>query len=266
MEKLPERSSTAVTLLSKQNKVNVVAVKISRESKYILTVGFETNYPDAFYNNTLNLSVDFGHVFFYVTRREALSSFDIVDTFFSFGPAGYGENGKIINEYNSKRPGDTAFLIKEVSQMFRLRISKEQGEKIKAKTSQFTYAVDTQQIFYNASTNDTCAETARDILSSCGVPTPDGHSAVIGTGNLLADIITYNLAMVNPYMWFKNFCALYGSPIFYYGDSSPVKAQNGERGNEDGYKIDISKFWLLVPNQFDPLPELDKQKIHGDVR
>lgn len=245
MEKLPERSSTATTRLSKQNEVNVVKVTISRECKYILTIGFETNHPEAFYNETLNLSVDFGHVFFYITKREPLSSFDIVDTFFSFGPLGYGESGKITNEYNGERPGDTTYLIKEVSQMFRLRISKKQAEKIKAKSAQFTHEVDTKKVFYNASTNDTCAETARDILSSSGVPTPDGHGAVVGTGNLLADMITYNLSMVNPYMWFKNFCVLYGSPIFYYGVSGP---------------------WLLVPDQFDPLPETDIQKIHGDVR
>ncbi|MEQ1137017.1 hypothetical protein [Acinetobacter seifertii] len=59
-------------------------------NKYIVTIGFEVNYPDAFVERdngwvsksnerTQLLDIDYGHAFFYVTKN------DIVEVFFSFG-------------------------------------------------------------------------------------------------------------------------------------------------------------------------------------
>ncbi|MDA3134859.1 hypothetical protein EGT71_08545 [Atlantibacter subterranea] len=266
MKELPPRHSTATTKLSKNGGINTVTVQISKEDKYILIVGFEVNHPEAFQNSVLNLSKDFGHAFFYVTRRSAVSGYDIVDTFFSFGPAGIGQGGKVTTAYNGTRPGDTQYLIKEKVKMFRLRISKAQAEKIKENANQFTTDVNNRKIFYNTSLNDTCAETAKDILSSSGVSTPDGHGTVIGTGNIFIDLTIYNLALVNPYMWFKNFQTHYGRAITWYGETGHVKALPDELRDEEGYKIEIIKPWILVPEQFDPLPKDDLNKIHGDVR
>lgn len=64
MKTLSPRHSSGKAKPSKNGEVNTVTVQISREDKYILTVGFEVNYPEAFHNNVLNLSVDFGHAFF----------------------------------------------------------------------------------------------------------------------------------------------------------------------------------------------------------
>ncbi len=266
MKKLPLRYSSAKTKPSERGETNTVTVKISKEVKYILTVGFEVNYPAAFYNNILNLSVDFGHAFFYVTKRPVLFDNDIVDTFFSFGPAALGEGGKITDEYNGERQGNTKYAISEKTKMFRLRISQAQAEKIKTNSNKFSNKVDSKKILYDTSLNNTCAETERDILSASHVLTPDGHGSVIGTGNIAIDIATYNLAFVNPYMWFKNFYTAYGSPVTWYGQPGPTVAQKGEEKDEQGYKIEIEEPWILLPDQFDPLPENDREIIHGDIR
>jgi hypothetical protein len=266
MKTLSPRHSSGKAKPSKNGEVNTVTVQISREDKYILTVGFEVNYPEAFHNNVLNLSVDFGHAFFYVTRRPTLSDYDIVDTFFSFGPAELGESGKITDEYNGERPGNTKYEITEKTKMFRLRISKEQAEKIKMNSTEFTKKVDNKTIFYDTSLNNTCAETARDILSTSRVSTPDGHGSVIGTGNNVVDIAAYSLALVNPYMWFKNFQATWGDPISWYEKTGKIKAQQGEEKDEDGYRIKLYKSWVLSPGDSDLLPEDKRQVIHDDIR
>ncbi|HCM1915656.1 TPA: hypothetical protein N3A33_001545 [Salmonella enterica subsp. salamae serovar 28:r:e,n,z15] len=266
MKKLPPRHSTGQTTLSDNGEINTVTVQISRGEKYIVTVGFEVNYPEAFHNNILNLSVDYGHAFFYVTRRPALSKVDIVDTFFSFGPLKLGEGGKITDEYNGKRPGNTHYEIEEKTKLFRLRISKKQAENIKTNSTEFAKNIDSEEIFYDASLNDTCAETARDILSASNVLTPDGHGAVIGSGNIFIDMATYNMEMVNPYMWFKNFQSAYGDPILWYGKEGETEAQPGEEKDENGYRIKLSKSWMLSPSDTEPLPEDKRQIIHDDIR
>ncbi|MBA3112350.1 hypothetical protein CBX57_013365 [Salmonella enterica] len=266
MKQLSLKHSTGQTKPTNNGEDNIVTVKISREGKYILTVGFEVNYPEAFHNDVLNLSIDYGHAFFYVTRRPTVSKVDIVDTFFSFGPLKLGEGGKITDEYNGKRPGNTHYEIEEKTKLFRLRISKEQAEKIKMNSAKFAKNIDSEEIFYDASLNDTCAETARDILSASNVLTPDGHGAVIGSGNIFIDMATYNMEMVNPYMWFKNFQSAYGDPILCYGKEGETEAQPGEEKDENGYRIKLSKSWMLSPGDTEPLPEDKRQIIHDDIR
>ncbi|EAA9515291.1 hypothetical protein DPD11_12515 [Salmonella enterica subsp. salamae] len=266
VKQLSLKHSTGQTKPSNNGEDNIVTVKISREGKYILTVGFEVNYPEAFHNDVLNLSIDYGHAFFYVTRRPTVSKVDIVDTFFSFGPLKLGEGGKITDEYNGKRPGNTHYAIEEKTKLFRLRISKEQAEKIKMNSAKFAKNIDSEEIFYDASLNDTCAETARDILSASNVLTPDGHGAVIGSGNIFIDMATYNMEMVNPYMWFKNFQSAYGDPILCYGEEGKIEAQPGEEKDENGYKIKLSKSWVLSTGDTDLLAESERQIIHDDIR
>ncbi|MDE9618603.1 hypothetical protein [Citrobacter portucalensis] len=255
MNTLPPRHSTGKAKLSKNGETNTVTVQISREDKYILTVGFEVNYPEAFHNDVLNLSIDYGHAFFYVSRCPNLSDKEIIDTFFSFGPLTLGENGKITDEYNGKRPANTRYAITEKTKLFRLRISKEQAQKINKNSNAFTEKVTNGEIYYDTSLNDTCAETARDILSASQIPTPDGHGAIIGTGNIITDIVSYSLAMVNPYMWFKNFQSAYGDAIPWYGEK-----------DEEGDNIKLSEPWVLSPGKLNPLPENKRKIIHNDIR
>ncbi|OOX78466.1 hypothetical protein [Snodgrassella alvi] len=47
-----------------QGGVNVQPVNITRPPKYIVTIGFEVNYPNAFVNGVQDLSVDYSHAFF----------------------------------------------------------------------------------------------------------------------------------------------------------------------------------------------------------
>lgn len=266
MKTLPTQYSKGKTKPSQNGKINTVTIQISREEKYILAIGFEVNYPDAFHNNILNLSVDYGHAFFYVIKRPAISENDIVETFFSFGPLKLGESGKITDEYNGERPGNTQYAITEKTKIFRLRISNIQAEKIKENSAEFTTKVESGTVFYDTSLNNTCAETARDILSSSFVNTPDGHGQIIGTGNIAADMVGYSFPMVNPYMWFRNFHSRYGEPILCYGKAGKEKAEPGEEKDEEGYRIKLSQSWILSPGDTDLLSESQRQIIHDDIR
>lgn len=222
-----------------QRGVNVLPVNITRPPKYVVTVGFEVNYPNAFVNGVQDLSVDYGHAFFYITRD------DVVTVFFSFGPRGLGQGGKVTNEYNGKRPGNTSYAIGEIAELYRLTITEKQANNVKTAADKFTQKVNAGKEFYDASLNDTCAETARDILAEGGVSTPNGSGPVKGGG---ADWITTHGSFVNPYKWNFDFLREYGPGITYFG---PGGIRNLNFIN--GRKVAVDPEWILVPGDIDPL-------------
>ncbi len=227
--------------------------------KYVVTVGFEVNYPSAFVNDVQNLGEedpietdpskphyrdridiigDYGHAFFYVTKD------DEVTDFFSFGPGG----GHIADSKGGRgRLGDTAYTIGEISQFFRLLISEEQADKIKAEMAKFQAKVDSQEILFNPAKNDTCAATARAILKAAGVNTPKGKGHITGTGSGLANTVAGIFNFTNPYMWHKNFVAKYGAGIPYYGPAGNLA--------DDGYgnMVEVRPSWYLTSGDDDPL-------------
>lgn len=220
--------------------------------KYIVTIGFEVNHiATAFINDTQDLSVDYGHAFFYITKD------DLVTVFFSFGPNGAAVPGKITDEYNGPRPGNTSYAVTEISKLFRLEINETQADNVLKAATDFTSKVAAGTEKYNASNNDTCAETARDILKEGGVKTPSGSGHITGIG---LDFITKTFTFVNPYMWHKNCLAEYGAEITYYGP-------RGMAGiDADGYTI-ASGGWTVAAGSNDPLfGSPDITTIHADVQ
>lgn len=222
-----------------QGGVNVQPVNITRPPKYILTVGFEVNYPDAFVNGVQDLSVDYGHAFFYITRD------DVVTVFFSFGPRGLGQGGKFTNEYNGRRPGNTSYVITEITELYRLTITEKQANDVKTAADKFTQKVNAGKEFYDASMNDTCAETARDILAEGGVSTPNGSGPVKGGG---VDWATTHGSFVNPYKWNFDFLREYGLGITYFGPGGVASLDF----TSNGRKILVDR-WVLLPGNRDPL-------------
>lgn len=219
--------------------VNVQPVNITRPPKYILTVGFEVNYSNASVNGVQDLSVDYGHAFFYITKD------DVVTIFFSFGPSGLGQGGKLTNEYNGKRPGNTSYVITEITELYRLTITEKQAVNVKKAADAFTAKVNAGKEFYDASMNDTCAETARDILAEGGVSTPNGSGPVKGGG---ADWVTTHGSFVNPYKWNFDFLKEYGPGITYFGPGGVASLDFASNGR----KILVDK-WSLAPGNNDPL-------------
>ncbi|WP_146000675.1 hypothetical protein [Chimaeribacter coloradensis] len=240
---------------SNGGEINTQKVAITK-NKYILSVGFEVNRPKAFINDTQDLSVDYGHAFFYTTENHKTR------TFFSFGPNSLGEPGKITNEYNGKRKATTNYPITEIAQIFRFKITKSQLEKIEEVSKKFTLKVKEEKEFYNASQNDTCAETARDILTEAGIQTPDGSGHVIGTGSKIADVIAF-AEIVNPYMWHKGFNEKYAYPVLYYGPGGKENLNS----SKDNLLIEVQPEWYLNYGDDDPLMLTSAHKIiHSDYR
>ncbi|AKL12263.1 TPA: hypothetical protein I8271_004816 [Kluyvera intermedia] len=247
------------------NSTNVQQVNITRK-EYILVVGFEVNFEHtAFINNVHDLRENYGHAFFYVTKN------NVVETFFSFGPAALGVSGKFTDEYNGERSATTNYPVSEVSRLYRFLITKKQSENVKKSADNFTARVSAGKEHYDASQNDTCAETARDILSEGGVATPDGSGPVIGTDNMMLDRITEKLSFVNPYMWNKNFNAKYPTHFIFYPGSGGVGSLRmiDGRGNsvtQNGQRVGLSNNWILAPGDSDPLMSTNQHTInHGSL-
>lgn len=251
MEKFDQETSSFAELseVGSSNDINITNVQIRRR-KYFLNVGFEVNHPNAFTDGIQDLSIDYGHAFFYVTKNNK------VDVFFSFGPKGLAVSGKFTDEYSGARPGNTNYSITEITRLFRLKISEEMAVKVKKNSDIFTAKVNTGTEYYYAFMNDTCAETARDILSESGISTPPGSGPVKGVGS---DGITTMGSFVNPYKWHFDFSEEYGdTEIICYG--------TGGSDNVDNDFITLHNSWVLYPGDDDVLLSMGKEEvIHGDL-
>lgn len=179
---------------------------------YYVVVGFEVNHPAAFKDDTHDLAVDYGHAFFYIVKNTAITRW------FSFGPAGPGKvgwfgkgNPVVPNRYNSgapikdgfknSRPATADYAITETVKAFKIVLAQKQGKDLEAETDAVRKKVRDGDERYNAYLNNTCAETARDILSDANVPTPSGDGDIKHSEIVDASI----LSAVNPYMWHHNF-------------------------------------------------------------
>ena len=207
---------------------------------FYLVVGFEVNYPKAFVNEVHDLSVDYGHAFFYFVKNTKIIKS------FSFGPAGEGKTGWLgkgeqagfgRNAYNTgaikkdgyrnSRPGTPDFPIRELVKAFRISLSSEQAKKLEIMTEKARLEILNGDIPYTAMLNDTCGETAKEVLDSAGIITPSG-SGLVKHSKILDFPIAY---AVNPYKWHKDFRDKYketsypnhsGGFILATGDDDPI--------------------------------------------
>lgn len=217
---------TKLTPVDDKKRVEV-AVKVA---EYYVVVGFEVNKPEAFRANTVefplvdpitvtythDLAIDYGHAFFYVVKDDKVSKL------FSFGPKGSGKRGwfgkggatdtasnkydvgAIVKDgYANARPGTPDFQITELVTAFKIPLTTPVGIALQARTQEMRKKIIDGEQSYTAYANDTCAETARDVLSSAGIATPSGSSLV-----KKSNVVDFPLAYaVNPYMWHHNFVA-----------------------------------------------------------
>lgn len=184
--------------------VNTQHVKITQSAKYILTVGFEVNNPEAFENDVHHVNIDYGHAFFYITKD------NIVTVFFSFGPDRYRDDS---NESDKIRPGDTSYGITESSKLYRLIITEKQAIDVKKLVDEFTKDVERGRKQFNIYFNDTCAKVARHILQRAKIYTPKGSSSVHTDSDVLTEMVIGILQYVNPYKWESEFAKTYSNPI-----------------------------------------------------
>lgn len=205
--------------------------------EYYVVVCFEVNNPEAYVNETQDLAVDYGHAFFYIVKN------GLVSNVFSFGPAGDGKDGwfnqgnnveidrtpygveppspSVFNRgaivkdsYKNARQGtasyaverdETTGLIAAVS-AFAFLITLSQGRLLEVKTEEMIKRIDGGIEKYSAIANDTCAETARDLLSDSGIETPSGSGEIKHS-----DFLNFPIAYaVNPYKWHSNFLKKFG--------------------------------------------------------
>lgn len=228
-----------------QSRTSPIANKKRAEAvldNYYLVVGFEVNNPKAFVNEVHDLAVDYGHAFFYIVRNSKIAKF------FSFGPAapgkigwfnkgelpGFGRNAYNIGAvkkdgYRNSRPGRPDYPIRELVKAFRIALSLEQTGTLEAETDKVRLQVLNGDILYNAMLNDTCAETAKEVLDSAGIPTPSGSGLVKHSG-----ILDFPVAYaVNPYKWHQDFREKYREEFY------KVRGRSGP--------------WIPAPGDDDPI-------------
>nr|WP_314541513.1 hypothetical protein [uncultured Massilia sp.] len=207
---------------------------------YYLVVGFEVNKPDAFTGEVHDLAIDYGHAFFYVVKNKAISKF------FSFGPKGVGKLGWFNrgglpfnrNIYNvgafkkdglmNMRPATADYPITELVRAFRMLLTLQQAKKLEAEVDKAREDIKSGRVKYSALMNDTCAETAKEILDDAGIETPSGYGA-IKQSRVMSFPLVY---AVNPYKWHRNFKEHHGEKTFKpdspgawvpsIGDSDPI--------------------------------------------
>lgn len=183
-----------------------------RVDEYYVVVGFEVNNPAAFKDGTQDLAIDYGHAFFYVVKNH------IISKVFSFGPKGAGKVGwfgrgssDTPNNYNTgavvkdgfknARPGNPDYAITEEVKAFKLLLTTKQGIALELETEKTRQKIIAGKQKYTAYMNDTCAETARDVLAAADISTPSGSGAVKHSG-----VINVSIAYAaNPYKWHQNF-------------------------------------------------------------
>jgi hypothetical protein len=179
---------------------------------YYVVVGFEVNNASAFKDDTQDLAIDYGHAFFYVVKNK------VIVKLLSFGPGGAGKTGWfnrgsseapngyntgafIKDGYQNSRPGDADYPITETVKAFKINLTQKQGTDLVAVTENARKDIKSGKQRYTAYLNDTCAETARDILKKASITTPSGSGKVKHS-----DIVSFPIAYaVNPYMWHHNF-------------------------------------------------------------
>jgi hypothetical protein len=169
---------------------------------YYLVVGFEVNYPSAYKDGVHILDEDYGHAFFYTTKNA------VVTQFFSFGPISRGKvgwlnsgvtTGALIKDgYADARQGTPDYPISENIRLFKIDITASQAERVITETNKVRQEITSGKQKYTAWINDTCAETAKEILDDAGVKTPSGSGPISKGGWEV-------IYAVNPYRWHENF-------------------------------------------------------------
>jgi hypothetical protein len=160
-------------------------------TQYSVVVGFEVNYPDtAFKNDVHYLGEDYGHAFFYLVKNQQVTKF------FSFGPMDNPDGKAYV-----PRLGTADFQIPEETKLFRVDLSEDSYNALMKDTALMRAKIKSGNEKYTAMTNDTCAETARDILDA-HIPNLPKGSGKVETNFVVS---TGPFDAVNPYMWHKNF-------------------------------------------------------------
>ncbi|MGU4293662.1 hypothetical protein [Escherichia coli] len=236
---------TTIGALKKQNdsgEPNEKSVKITKPDRYVLSIGFEVNIERAFQNDTLDLAIDFGHAFLYVTKN------NLVTDFFSFGPtkviAPEGEKSDSIK----KRVGMVNFPIKETSKIFRFTITKKQVEKIHSKIKSFSNKVDNKEEYFDVVTNNTCAKVSQLLLEQAGISTPESSSHVKSSKEEDYNWLTETFNFANPYKWYNSFLKQFEHPIGCLGPDGSDALDDTQPAK---YYHILRDSWILIPNQSD---------------
>lgn len=199
-----------------QSETSPIDNKVRKEvqvDSYYVVIGFEVNHRQAYVDGTHDLAIDYGHAFFYLVRNA------LVARVFSFGPNGLGKLGWfnkgghrwMRNRFNTgaifkdgittSRPATADYAISEQVSAFRIFLSFAQAKRLEQEVDKARSEILNEQTKYNAIFNDTCAETAKEVLDESGIETPSGygtvkHSEIIGLP------LSYS---VNPYQWHRDF-------------------------------------------------------------
>lgn len=179
--------------------------------EYYVVVGFEVSLP-AFKDGTHDLAISFGHAFFYIVKN------NIISRLFSFGPierSKVGWNGwgsetdpnkfdtlAIVKDGSKgRRRGTPDYGIDSLVSAFKIPLTAKQGLRLIVETDEVRLKINRFKQMYAPYMNDTCAETARDLLSSADIETPSARGFVKHSGSLSFPVAYAD----NPYMWHENF-------------------------------------------------------------
>lgn len=217
MTKAPSRTMKWANIgSSSTSPIAQTARKIVELDVFYVVIGFEVNSAEAFKHGIHDLAIDYGHAFYYLVQN-----LNIVQSFsfdpYDIGKVGWLDKGRskgksiytvgAIKKDGSKnsRPATADYEIKEQIKAFKLPINRKQADALGKNTAKARIEIYNRKLTYSAIVNDTCAETAKEILDDSDIDTPSGFGWIKHSD--IADIpIAY---AVNPYKWHRDFKAKY---------------------------------------------------------
>lgn len=141
-------------------------VNVQAQQTYVV-VGFGVNEPKAFQNGVHYIGIDPGHAFMYTVRNNKVTQF------LSFGPI---QTGNLRNA--AWGPGTPDFGMSYATNLFKVEVSMAQMNSVEKITAEFRQLILSGDMPYKGLSNDTCAETVKEILDKAGVTTPNGKGPV----------------------------------------------------------------------------------------
>lgn len=180
------RAQTTPTAMTKRTEVKV--------DDYYLVIGFEVNKTLAFVREIHDLGVDYGHAFFYLVKNKHIHKV------FSFGPRAAGKTGLFKDGYSNARPGTPDYAITEHVRAFRFRLTQVQAKQLEVEMDKTREEIKSGKYLYNARVNDTCAESAKEVLEDADIDTPSGSGKIKDSSKLSFVLVS----AVNPYQWHHN--------------------------------------------------------------
>lgn len=214
-------------------KGSVVDDKLKIPVTYVV-VGFEVERPeDALSGKVHDLNTgEYGHAFFYIVQDGYIAKV------FSFGPG--GDHPQASHKAQNKgnpwgRLGTPYYPVPDNTvHLFRKPLTYKQADALMKNTERMILRVETGHEKWTVGSNDTCAETAKQLLDASEIDTPSAK------GKVKVPTLGTTITVDDPWAWWASFKhAGYQEVVFEVRQDTVTKKRVRFSETEDAMKARI---------------------------